>query len=355
MSSQLTSHSSSTESGKALSPSSTVSSVLKSNGDVFIHVLPGAVADASSTAGSRAADTQSLASAAHSATAPAAGGGITGKPFKLYMHYEPGSESAKDRAPLEAGGGGDVAMTHLFRWDTCTGPKPLSDLLHEFCGEYATKNPGGKLLSLDIAVQTESGHVLKIEDVTDVTQIVKSGDDLFLVPADVARKTDNTRPAVAGSFGSAIDASRLAAGDKSYYYWKRAVDPADAAPKEEAKVLAVRAPKETEKVFYQTISAYSFENDNPFVKIYVRLPNIGAHPREKITTEFKPRFMCFAIHEFGDSMPNNWRLQVPLLSEEIDPGQCTVSIKGNTAILRLKKIKVDHHWYVACLTLSVTF
>lgn len=261
------------------------------------------------------------------------------------MHYEPASETARERAPLESGGGGDVSMTHLFRWDAAAGPKSLSDLLHEFCGEYAAKNPGGKLLSLDIAVQTEFGHVLKIDAVPDVALIVKPGDDLFLVPADVARKTDNTRPAAAGGGGSAIDASRLASGDKSYYYWKRPVDPSEAAPKEDAKVLAVRAPKETEKVFYQTISAYSFENDNPFVKVYIRLPNIGAHPRDKITTEFKARFMCFAIHEFGDSMPNNWKLQVPLLSEEIDPSQCTVSIKGNTAILRMKKVKVDYHWY----------
>ena len=51
------------------------------------------------------------------------------------------------------------------------------------------------------------------------------------------------------------------------------------------------------------------------------------------------------MHEYGVSMPNNWRLQVPLLSEEIDPGQCTVSVKGNTVIVRLKKIKVDYHWY----------
>jgi hypothetical protein len=187
--------------------------------------------------------------------------------------------------------------------------------------------------------------VLQIDAVPDVSRVVKSGDDLYLVPAEVAIKTDNTRPAVAGDVSSAIEASRIAAGDKSYYYWKRQIDPSEAAPQEDAKVLAVRPPKETEKVFYQTISAYSFENDNPFVKVYIRLPNIGAHPREKITTEFKSRFMCFAVHEYGDSKPNNWRLQVPLLSEEIDPGQCTVSIKGNTAILRLKKVKVDYHWY----------
>ena len=261
------------------------------------------------------------------------------------MHYEPAAENARDTRPLEAGGGGDVAMTHLFRWDGGSAPKGLHELLQEFCSEYAAKNPGGKLLTLDIAVQTESGHVLQIDAVTDVTTVVKSGDDLYLVPAEVARRTDNTRPAAAGGGGSAIEASRMAAGDKSYYYWKRQVDPAEAAPKEDAKVLAVRPAKETEKVFYQTIAAYSFENDNPFVKVYIRLPNIGAHPRDKVTCEFKPRFLCFAVHEFGESLPNNWRLQVPLLSEEIDPTQCSVSIKGNTVILRMKKVKTDYHWY----------
>jgi hypothetical protein len=328
-----------TDKGKMLSPSVAATSILKSNADVFIFVPAGAVDSPASVAVGHAAALPEapVVAAAHS-------GGVS-KPFKVYMHYEPASETARERAPLEAGGGGDVAMTHLFRWDSGLAPKSLNDLLHEFCAEYASKNPGGKLLSLDIAVQTESGHVLQIDAVADVAQVVKSGDDLFLVPAEVARKTDNTRLANAGGGGSAIDASRMAAGDKSYYYWKRPVDPSEAAPKEDAKVLAVRAPKETEKVFYQTISAYSFENDNPFVKVYIRLPNIGAHPREKITTEFKARFMCFAVHEFGDSMPNNWRLQVPLLSEEIDPGQCTVSIKGNTAILRMKKVKVDYHWY----------
>ena len=40
---------------------------------------------------------------------------------------------------MEAGGGGDVSMTHLFRWDTSAGAKSLSDLLHEFCDEYAAK------------------------------------------------------------------------------------------------------------------------------------------------------------------------------------------------------------------------
>jgi len=97
---------------------------------------------------------------------------------------------------------------------------------------------------MDIAVQTDAGHVLPIDAVADVTkvrlkhsteslkrepkpqtsnpkpqtpnpnpQVVKSGDDLYLVSAEIARKTDNTRPAAAGGGGgSANDASRQAAG-----------------------------------------------------------------------------------------------------------------------------------------------
>jgi len=85
--------------------------------------------------------------------------------------------------------------------DTGAGAKSLSDLLHDLRDEHAAKHPGGKLLTLDIAVQTESGHVLRTDSAPDVSLIVKSGDDLLLGAAEVARKTDNTRPSASGVAG----------------------------------------------------------------------------------------------------------------------------------------------------------
>ncbi len=99
-----------------------------------MYVAAGSVPDAPSSATHAAgAPAQSPAPSLAAASAPAQS---SGKSFKVYMHYEPASETAKERAPLEAGGGGDVAMTHLFRWDMAAGAKSLSELLHEFCDEY---------------------------------------------------------------------------------------------------------------------------------------------------------------------------------------------------------------------------
>ena len=96
---------------------------------MFIHVAAGAAA-AAAPAAAPATEATHVAAAAPAAAVPSSGGGT---PFKVYMHYEPAADNARDTRAAAAGGD-DAAMTHLFRWDSSVGDKGLSELLHEFCG-----------------------------------------------------------------------------------------------------------------------------------------------------------------------------------------------------------------------------
>jgi len=73
------------------------------------------------------------------------------------------------------------------------------------------------------------------------------GDDLWVVPLEVALKEDNTPGACEGA-ANRIEASRGKARDKSYYYWAQNPVPDEApAPREAPKQIRTRAAK-TEEV-----------------------------------------------------------------------------------------------------------
>jgi hypothetical protein len=76
---------------------------------------------------------------------------------------------------------------------------------------------------------------------------LSQGDDLWVVPLDVALKEDNTPGACEGA-ANRIEASRGKARDKSYYYWAQNPVPDEApAPREAPKQIRTRAAK-TEEV-----------------------------------------------------------------------------------------------------------
>lgn len=99
---------------------------------------------------------------------------------------------------------------------------------------------------------------------------------------------------------------------------------------------------------YKTISSYSFENEGSFVKIYItcvpvdapgfdgrRLKGVGTVPADSITKVFAERSFSVCVHNLEGQ---NYRLQVPKTSEEIEAAGCSVTVKPNMLIIKLKKV-----------------
>mmetsp|Transcript_63984 Transcript_63984/g.151346 ORF Transcript_63984/g.151346 Transcript_63984/m.151346 type:complete len:164 (+) Transcript_63984:254-745(+) len=128
------------------------------------------------------------------------------------------------------------------------------------------------------------------------------------------RLAEDNRPVAVPEGASAIEASKIKAGDKSYYYWKQEARPGEAAPIEEPTLLQTREKKEKERVDYTTIASYSFEGDGPIVKVYISMADIGKHPREQFAFETDVRSFSFRVMGYNG---RNHRLQVPKLSEEV--------------------------------------
>lgn len=112
---------------------------------------------------------------------------------------------------------------------------------------------------------------------------------------------------------SAIEASRIRAGDRSYYYWAQKKEE-DAAPREEPRLLQKRAPKAQELEEYLTIARYSFEDCKTFVKVYIPLEGVGLLPPSSVQISFGRRTFCCKVLGYKG---RNHRFQVPKLTEEI--------------------------------------
>jgi len=60
--------------------------------------------------------------------------------------------------------------------------------------------------------------------------------------------------------------------------------------------------------------------------------------------EFECAERSMSLRVFGYQGFNH-RLQVPKLSEEIDPARSSVKIKKDMVLVKLGKVKKDFHWY----------
>jgi len=295
--------------GSTVAQHAKVSSVLSNGEDAY--VTHSATSAASSSSSSAAASVPATASAPAPASAPA-----MSQPLKFYMHWEE-----------------NPSMTHIFKW---TDPvAPLSEALEQFVALYNAQHDKSPLDASRLALHNDSGRKLPLHE--PVVKVMSAGADAFVVAADVK---DNT-PAAVPEGASAIKASQIKAADKSYYYWKKDAAPEERAPIEPPTCRGTRAPKEKELLNYSTISAYSFEDAGTIVKVYISLPDIGKLPKENITFDIAALTFSFKIHGYNGK---NLRLQVPKLTDSVDPSRCTYKVSSNTVTIRLQKA-TDKHWF----------
>lgn len=106
------------------------------------------------------------------------------------------------------------------------------------------------------------------------------------------------------------------------------------------------ATKDEEKLSFHTITSYSWEDDGPIVKVHISLDAIGALPAERIGCRFGEQTVeqSFTL-EIRDYKGQNWRLQVPKLSETIDLRESKLIIKQDRLIVKLVKQNPDTHWF----------
>jgi len=106
--------------------------------------------------------------------------------------------------------------------------------------------------------------------------------------------------------------------------------------------LPIPAPVKVEKVSvdlpYNTITSYSWDQENDTVKILVSLDNVGTLPPESIQVEFKSNAVDIKVHGL-----NNQNYRFSRVLNEIAPEECSYKIRANRIVLALKK-KETGHW-----------
>ena len=76
--------------------------------------------------------------------------------------------------------------------------------------------------------------------------------------------------------------------------------------------------------------------------MYITMPGIHDHPKDMFEFESTIRTVSFRVMGYNNF---NHRLQVPKLSEDIEPSKSTFKIKKDMVVLKLAKVKKEHHWY----------
>jgi len=277
------------------------------------------------------------AAAAASAEPAAAAAAAAAQPvlppikLKVYVHYE--SAASEDKDP---------SATQAFQITNAT--HSVGQLIEEFIATYNRKNAErSNFVKLDphtLCARTDSQVVVAVDRF--VNDAFSNGDDIWIVPLEIALREDNTAIDTSASVNP-IEASKTKARDKSYYYWAQRTTAAEApAPIEAPKQIRTRQARTEETTVFKTISSYSFVDDDNFVKVYVTMPGVGAEGGATIESEFNTRSCCVRVLNYNGA---NHRLQVPKLSEEIEPAKSSVRANKDTLIIKLCKVKKDHHWY----------
>mmetsp|Transcript_9532 Transcript_9532/g.31900 ORF Transcript_9532/g.31900 Transcript_9532/m.31900 type:complete len:264 (-) Transcript_9532:1702-2493(-) len=252
--------------------------------------------------------------------------------MKVYAHYESAASSRQD-----------PNATQVFQ--ITDAGKTVGSLIEDFVRIYNEKHKNNSevegLDKYSLCARTD-GQVVVPAD-APIAKTFKNGDDIWIVTLEEAMKENNERIVVNSSeVKNAIELSKVKAKDKSYYYWSRKATDEAPAPVEAPKQIRTRAAKQEEIIHYKTISSYSFEDEDGWVKVYISMPKVGDLPESSVTADFDVRSCSIRIMNYNGF---NHRLQVPKLSEEIIPEESNVRVKKDTVIVRLRKSKKDHHWY----------
>jgi len=247
--------------------------------------------------------------------------------LKVYVHYEIAASSK------------DANATQMFQITDAN--QTVGSLIKDFVEEYNRKRGAekdGRLDAMALCARTDSEVVVGAYD--KVASKFKNNDDIWLVPIDIAIKEDNAR-IVEDASTNPIEASKRRAKDKSYYYWAVPSSGEMPAPREAPKQIRTREAKQEELLHFKTVTAYSFENTDDFVKVYVSLPGVGALPKDKVECDFDVRSFSLRIFDYNGF---NHRLQVPKLSEEIKAGESSFKVMKDSVVVRLRKGR-EYHWY----------
>lgn len=150
--------------------------------------------------------------------------------------------------------------------------------------------------------------------------------------------------------GSAIAASQAKMGENSYYYSvgkNKNVTPGKphsaaavssggavvAAPAEAVIPPPVHVSERPTRLNEQTITSYSFLDDDDVAKVYVNLAGAGLLPAGAITCDFRERSFDLRVTTEGKVL----RLHIPILGEEIKETECVVKKKTAKLIICMPK------------------
>eukprot|EP00802_Teleaulax_amphioxeia_P005029 Tamp_05033.p3 GENE.Tamp_05033~~Tamp_05033.p3 ORF type:complete len:328 (-),score=103.38 Tamp_05033:1878-2861(-) len=314
-------------------PSDEVAEHVSPGDDVFVSICEGASAAAPPAAPAPAPEAPpaaaSVAATPAAVDAPRAAGDKLAKKLKVYVHYEAAAAS-KD----------PTATSVCVVEDTA---KSVGEVITEFVAGYNNKHMGAEgfvpLEPLSLCARTDAQLVVPCE--ASVAKTFKNGDDIWIVSLEEAVK-ENNEVATVEANANAIQASQQGRKDKSYYYWAQKPTHEAPAPREAPKQIRTREARQDELEHFKTVGSYSFEDDGPLVKVYIMMKGVGELPEEAIRSEFDVRSCCIKIMGYQGF---NHRLQVPKLSEEIIPEECSVKKRKDSVLIKLAKKKRDHHWY----------
>ncbi|TNV84438.1 hypothetical protein FGO68_gene16351 [Halteria grandinella] len=96
---------------------------------------------------------------------------------------------------------------------------------------------------------------------------------------------------------------------------------------------------------YVSVVKYSYyESGTKYVKVVLdsHFKGIGAHPKEKVFTEFKQRSFTIKVLDFKGV---NYQFTVPRLQCKIAPQDCSFTLKTDSILITLRKFKDDDNWW----------
>jgi len=333
--------------GKVMVPSEEVGEHVSAGDDVFVSICASTATNGATNGAANAAaparappaatsplGASTVAASALAATpvavdAPRAMGEKLAKKLKVYVHYEAAAAS-KD----------PTATSVLQIEDTA---KSIGDIITEFAAGYNAKHQGSEgftpLEPRTLCARTDAQLVVPCE--ASVAKTFKNGDDIWVVSLEEALK-ENNEVATVQENANAIQASQQSRKEKSYYYWAQKPTDEAPAPREAPKQIRTREARQEELENFKTIASYAFEDDGAWVKVYITMKDVGELPEAAVKSEFGDR--CCSVKIFG-YQGKDYRLQVPKLSEEILPDQCSVKKRKDSVLIKLAKKKKDHHWF----------
>eukprot|EP01103_Thecamoeba_quadrilineata_P014342 TRINITY_DN4251_c0_g1_i2.p1 TRINITY_DN4251_c0_g1~~TRINITY_DN4251_c0_g1_i2.p1 ORF type:complete len:174 (+),score=45.02 TRINITY_DN4251_c0_g1_i2:66-524(+) len=126
----------------------------------------------------------------------------------------------------------------------------------------------------------------------------------------------------------------LEKGNKSYYYWSQNLGH-DQINLQNPQLLNKEVVQEKPVLRPQVnIEKYAWLEEKSVVKIYIELPDIGTHDKEKIVSNFTEESFEFHIYDYKGT---DYHLGLPKLYDKIRPQESKHRVLAQKVILTLQK------------------